>query len=462
MSINSAMLSGVAGLVANSAALGAISDNIANVNTVGYKQNATQFQDLVTASAAAGSYTSGGVVSNVTQLIDQQGQLQISSSPTDLAITGSGFFVVTPTAAGTANAATPTYTRAGNFTTDSAGYLKNSGGLYLQGWVANSAGVISTNPSDLSKLSTINIGNIGNIPDPTTKASLNLNLNSAQTISTAASGGTYSAATAANSMAAYTATNGASGVAPDYTTQITAYDAQGGAHTFQLDFLKSSTPNQWHVEMVAVPATDVTGVTNGQISTGIVAFNPDGTLDTANTTFGASAINIGASTAASGLAWKASLGLPAQAVTMNLATSPASITQYDTASVTNNTTVDGGPAGTLTGVNVTTSGDVVANFSNGAQKTIAKVAIATFVNDDGLQSASADTYNQTIASGAATFKTPGLAGSGEISASTLESSTVDLSNQFTGLITTQRAYQASSKIITTADSMLQSLINLVQ
>ena len=462
MSINSAMLSGVAGLVSNSAALGAISDNIANVNTVGYKQNVTQFEDLVTASAAAGAYNSGGVQANVSQLIDQQGQLQQSSSPTDLAISGNGFFVVTPNSAGTTGGTTPSYTRAGSFTTDSAGYLKNSAGLYLQGWVANSQGVITANPSDLSKLSTINIGNIGNIPDPTTKASLNLNLNAGQAISTAASGGTYSAATPADSMAAYTATNGASGVAPDYSTQITAYDAQGGAHTFQLDFLKSSTPNQWNVEMVAVPASDVTGTTNGQIATGVVAFNPDGTLNTTSTTFGTSAISIGASTATTGVAWAASLGLPAQSVNVNLSGSPASVTQYDSASVTSSTAVDGGPAGTVSGVAVQANGDVVASFSNGAQKTIAQLALATFTNDDGLQSTSGDTYNQTIASGTATFKEPGQAGAGDISPSTLESSTVDLSTQFTSLITTQRAYEASSKIITTADQMLQALIQEIQ
>ena len=341
MSINSAMLSGVAGLEANSAALGAISDNIANVNTVGYKQNVTQFEDLVTATAAAGSYNSGGVQANVTQLINQQGQLQQTSSPTDLAITGNGFFTVTSSSAGTAGGATPSYTRAGDFTTNSAGYLENSAGLFLQGWVANSQGVITPDPSDLSKLSTINVGDIGNVPDPTTEASLNLNLNSGQAISTAASGGTYSASTPADSMAAYTASNGASGVAPDYSTQITVYDAQGGSHTFQLDLLKSATPNQWNAELVAVPASDVTGTTNGLVSSGVVAFNPDGTLDASATTFGASSLNIGASTATSGIAWAASLGLPAQSVNVNLTGSPASVTQYDSASVTNSTSVDG-------------------------------------------------------------------------------------------------------------------------
>lgn len=466
MSINSAMLSGVAGLIANSAALGAISDNIANSGTVGYKQNSTQFEDLVTATAAAGSYNSGGVQANVSQLINQQGQLQQTTSPTDLAISGDGFFVVSNSSAGTANNTTPLYTRAGSFTANSQGYLVNSAGLYLQGWTANSQGVITPDPSDLSKLSTINVDNIGTIPNPTTEASLNMNLNSGQTVSTAASAGTYSAATPADSMAAYTnsATSGVAGVAPDYSTQVTVYDSQGGPHTFQLDLLKSSTANQWDAELVAVPASDVAGATNGQIASGTIAFNPDGTLDTTATTFtpALSTLTIGASSATTGLRWASASGLAAQTMNVNLTGTPASVTQYDSASVTNSTSVDGGPAGTLTGVTVQTDGDVTASFSNGATKTIAQVAIATFTNDDGLQSQSGDAYSQTIASGTATFKTPGEAGAGDISPSSLESSTVDLSTQFTSLITTQRAYDASSKIITTADEMLQSLINEIQ
>jgi len=459
MSINSALLSGVAGLISNSAALGAISDNIANSNTVGYKQNETEFEDLVTATASAGSYNSGGVQADVSQLINQQGQLQSTNSPTDLAISGNGFFVVTPSASGTAGGITPSFTRAGSFTANSAGDLVNTAGYYLQGWVANAQGVITTDPSDLTKLSTINIDDVGTIPNPTTEASLNANLNSAQAVSAGATN--WNAAVPADSMAAYTASNGTTGLPPDYTTQFTVYDAQGGAHTFQLDLMKSTTANTWNAEVVAVPASDVQGTANGLIESGQIAFNPNGTINAAGTTLGGS-LSIGPSTAATGLAWSSTSGLPAQTINLNLTGSPASVTQYDSASVTNSTTVDGGPAGTLTGVDVQSDGNVVASFSNGASKTIAEVALATFNNADGLTSQSGDVFQQTIASGTATFKTPGEAGSGTIQSSALESSTVDLSTQFTGLIITQRAYEASSKIITTADQMLESLINEIQ
>jgi flagellar hook protein FlgE len=459
MSINSALLSGVSGLIANSSALGAISDNIANVNTVGYKRNVTDFQDLVTATATVGAYNSGGVQANVCQLVSQQGQLSQSTSATDLAISGDGFFVVTDKAAGLTSADVRSFTRAGSFTKDSAGYLKNADGMYLQGWLADASGNITTDPSDLTKMSTINVGAIGTVPNPTTTSSLNMNLNAAQTVS--AQEATYNPAAAATSMAAYTPTSG-TGVKPDYTTQITVYDAKGGPHTFEMDFLKSSTANQWHAEMRAVPATDVAGATNGLISSGIVAFNPDGTLDTTNTTFSTAATAIGASSAGAGVRWATSLGLPAQSVNFNLSGTPASVTQYNSASTTNSTTTDGGPAGTLTGVTVGKDGIVSAAFSNGAVRTIAEVAVATFQNPDGLQSISGDKYRASVASGGFNLKSPGQGGAGEISPSSLEASTVDLSSEFTGLIVTQRAYAASSKIITTADEMLQTLINSKQ
>jgi flagellar hook protein FlgE len=175
MSINSAMLSGVSGLIANSAALGAISDNIANVNTVGYKENSTQFEDLVSASATAGNYNSGGVQANVSQLISQQGQFTQTQSGTDLAINGAGFFVVSSTAAGLSSTSGPTFTRAGSFTPDANGNLENTAGLYLQGWAADSSGNITTSPSDLTKLSTININSVADAPNPTTTASANFN-----------------------------------------------------------------------------------------------------------------------------------------------------------------------------------------------------------------------------------------------------------------------------------------------
>jgi len=440
MSINSAMLSGVSALIANSAALGAVSDNISNINTVGYKENSTQFEDLVTSKAATGNYNSGGVQANVTQLISQQGQFTQTSSNTDLAINGNGFFVVSNTAAGLSATSGPSFTRAGSFTADANGNLENSAGLYLQGWVANSAGVITTDPSDLSKLSTININDIANSPDPTTTASVNANLNSATTTSAAAA--TYTA----GQMAAGTVT-------PDYTTQLTVYDSQGGQHTLQLDFLQASTnanPNTWDVEVVSQPASDTTG-TNGLVASGKVTFNTDGTIS-------------GSTLPANLTLNYSNTGLGTQTVALNLGTTAGSgaLTQYASTSTTNSTSVDGGPSGSLTKVTVGTDGIVTADFSNGATRNIAQVAIATFPDPDGLAASSGNAYVATDASGDFNLKQPGVGGAGQVESDQLEASTVDLSTEFTNLIITQRAYSAASKIITTADQMLQELIEVKQ
>src|SRR4051812_25425785 len=134
MSINSAMLAGVSGLVANSSALAAISDNIANVNTTAYKRNQVNFSDMVTSQAVAGKYSAGGVQGVTKQFVAQQGLIQAASSSTDLAIAGDGFFVTSTKGAGITAADPRLFTRSGSFGVDAAGYLKNDSGLYLQGW----------------------------------------------------------------------------------------------------------------------------------------------------------------------------------------------------------------------------------------------------------------------------------------------------------------------------------------
>jgi len=192
MSINSALRAGVSGLVANSSALAAISDNIANVNTVGYKRTQGEFQTLVNSqSKSGGGYSAGGVSLSARSFISQEGQLQRTTESTDLAVDGQGFFVVTDKAEGVAATDTRLFTRAGAFTVDKQGYLKNSAGLYLQGWPVDSNGEISTDPSDLSRLRSINIGQVGGTAEPTTRVQINANLRSTQTVSSAAAANRY-------------------------------------------------------------------------------------------------------------------------------------------------------------------------------------------------------------------------------------------------------------------------------
>jgi flagellar hook protein FlgE len=480
MSLNSAMQSGVAGLVANSVALSTISNNIANVNTVGFKQSQTDFESLVTSSGSTSAQSSaGGVMASTQQLVNQQGQLIPTSSPLDLAISGQGFFVTTNQATNVSTTTPALFTRAGSFEPNSQGFLQNSAGLILQGWLANASGVVTPNPSDLASLQPINVSQVGGAVEPTTTVGVSGNLNSGQAISAAATAaaavppgvGAYDPV--ASSMAMYDSNN-ATGTKPDYSIQIPISDSQGGQHTIQLDLLKSTAPNQWYAELVAVPATDVVdgaGLANGQIATGTITFSPTGQV-ASNTLFANPAnptISLGASAAAApgagAVNWASSLGVAAQSITLNLAGgngSTGGLTQLNSQSVTQSINTNGTAFGTLANIQINASGIVTAVFSNGVTQNLAQVAIATFPNADGLTAVSGDAFQVSQNSGTFTLEQPGTGGAGQIDPSTLESSTVDLSSELTDLITSQSAYSASSKIITTANQMMQSLLNVIQ
>ncbi len=444
MSINSALLSGVSGLLANSTALSSISDNIANSNTVGYKQGETDFEDVVTASAVRGSYNAGGVLGVTRRLVSQQGDFTQTTSSTDLAISGQGLFVVTTKPDGLTSTDERDFTRAGSFTRDSRGYLKNTSGYYLQGWLADASGAIATDPSDLSKLSSINISSFGGAAEATTSVSVNANLNSSQQVSAAG--------------AAYQPGDISSGKAtPDFTVPISVADSQGGTRNLDLQLIKTGT-NTWAAEVVANPKTDVNDP-NGLIAKGVIAFTTDGKLDPTKTTLPAT-LPIGKSGDATVPSWSAGLGISAEPLTLDLGQAPGGLTQASAKSVVQSVTTNGATFGNLTAVDIDANGFVTANYDNGVSRKIAQVAVATFPNPDGLRAASGDVFQVSLDSGTYNLKTAGTGGAGKISPSTLEASTVDLSAQFSSLIVTQRAYSASSKIITTADEMLQDLIDI--
>lgn len=456
MSINSALLAGVSGLVSNSSALAAISDNIANVNTTAYKRNQVDFSTMVTSQAVKGQYSAGGVQGITRTFVSQQGLIQAASSSTDLAVSGDGFFVTSTSAT-----SPPTeFTRAGAFQPDASGFLVNDSGLYLQGWPMLANGTFDTDPSDLSKIGPINVKNLGAAVQQT--GSLGISANLDQTTPVGAAAATYNAASTTLSMASYAATG--TGTAPDAPPiEISVVDSVGGTHKFAMAFEKTATPNTWNAEIYAVPASDVlAGGPNGQIAAGLVKFNTDGSINLATTTlFGAAGappiLTLGAS-AAPAPAWATALGIAGQTLKVDL----SQLTQLASASTVNSVSTDGASAGNIVGVQVSPDGVVSALFDNSQVRKIAKVAIATFPNSDGLQSVSGNAYTGTLTAGTMTLKAPGNGGAGKISPSSLEASTVDLSSEFTGLITTQKAYSASSKIITTADQMLDELINIIR
>jgi flagellar hook protein FlgE len=331
------------------------------------------------------------------------------------------------------------FTRAGAFQPDASGFLVNDAGLYLQGWPVQANGTFNVDPSDLSKIQPINIKNLGAAVQQTGMASISANLD--QTTPVGAGAGAYTV----GSMAAFAATG--AGTPPDAPpVELSVIDSVGGTHKIAIAFEKTSTPNTWNAEVYAVPASDVS-TPNGLISSGTAVFDTSGVFQASSTL---------PTTIAP--AWAASLGIAAQSVKLDL----SQLTQLASASTVNSVSSDGASAGNIIGVQIGADGVVSALFDNSQVRKIAQVAIATFPNDDGLQATSGNAYIGTLAAGTMTLKSAGTGGAGKISPSSLEASTVDLSTEFTGLITTQKAYSASSKIITTADTMLDELINIIR
>jgi flagellar hook protein FlgE len=478
MSINSALLAGVSGLTANSAALAAISQNIANVNTVGYKRTAAEFSTVVNSQSAGTGYSAGGVLASQRNYVSQPGQLQRTSSSTDLGIAGQGFFVVTEKAEDLDAGDARLFTRAGAFRVDSFGYLKNTAGLYLQGWPVDADGIIQTDPSDLNRLKSINVGSVGGTAEATTRAQLNANLKSSQAVSPDFA--TYNATT--NPMSIYDAETG-TGFKPDFRITVPVSDSKGGQRTIAYSFLKTANPNEWLAEVHVVPATDIDNGTTtpetGILRSGRVLFTQDGRLDVdgmiaaetatpgsmlfADPSAATISLNSSDSAVAPSLTapkWATGLGIDDQDVTFDLTASAGGLTQYDSDSIVQAVVTNGTAFGNLSNIEIDDEGYVTAIFDNGVTRRIAQVALATFTSPDSLTSANGNAFRVSQGSGTYNLKAPGTGGAGLIGASQLEASTVDLSAEFTGLITTQRAYSASSKIITTADEMLAELISI--
>ena len=462
MSLYGAMMTGVAGLSAYSNALSVASANIANVNTVGYKTATSNFNTLLASAGAAGNAGSATVVSNTGQDVATQGLLQATTSTTDMAISGNGFFVVAPS---TSDTTSREYTRAGNFTPDSNGFLKNSAGLYLMGWQLDANGSV---PSDRNDMTLINASSLTGKADATTTASAQINLQSSTAVNSGAA--TYSVTGTPPSDVA------SGGVTADFQRTINVYDTQGGQQPLQLSYVKTGA-NTWSYEVsyqgkdpanldataALVPATPTL------VQYGTVTFNSDGTLKgvTSQDTSVSPAVT---KTSTDGtfdisIPWDpATSGLKPQSITMNFGSLNGSdgVTQFDNASNMAGSTVNGALFGSLAGVSVDKDGIITAQFTNGLSQKVYKIPLATFANVDGLTQVSGNAFTTSVQSGSPTINEANLGGAGTVESKNLEESTVDLATEFTDLITTQRAYSAASKIVTTASTMLDELLQMAR
>jgi len=424
------------GLISDNTALSAIGNNIANVNTIGYKASGNAFSTLLASAVGSGDVSQAGVIANQAQHVIDQGGITSTQSPTDLALSGNGFFVVSPTLkSNTVKAQSLLYTRAGSFTPDADGNLKNTAGFYLMGWPLDANGNV---PTDRNDLDDINVNNLAGKAEQTTQMAIKANLQASATVKTYTTG----------DMAAGT-------VPPDFQRTINIYDSQGGAQPLQVNYIKTGA-NTWSYEVVYQgPAANIGSPTNNVIATGTMQFNADGTLKTADTS---SATPTGAINVT--VPWVPGVsGLNPQTISINMGTVGSSdgITQFDNPSALVSSSIDGALFGSLSGIQIDSDGFVTAEFSNGLSQKVFKIPVATFANPDGLNAVSGDAYAESNNSGTPTIGEANLGGAGTIQSKALEGSTVDLATEFTNLITTQRAYSASARIVTTADQMLQTL-----
>ena len=406
------------GLNANKTALDVVGNNLANLSTVGFKDVSTQFTDLIAQAIGQGTSQVGeGVSSPITERQFLQGSIQLTSGAFDAAIEGNGFFIVRDTAGSTL------YTRAGNFKLAADGTLLTSTGDKVQGWTST-AGVLNTT------------GPVGNIvvptnalvtPTPSTQFTLNLNLNAAGVVGDPTTG-TFSA-------------------------PIQVVDSLGTTHTLTTTYTKTG-PNAWSYN-ITIPGEDLSSGKAGvpsSVAKGNLTFNAQGQLT-------APAPPNPIAVAITGL----SDGAADLNVNWNLYTNgAANITQFASASALSASSQDGIAAAQLTRVGLDTNGQLVAHYSNGTTITVAQVALAGISNPDTLVAVGNNNFQTSGSTATPVVGAAGTGPRGTIQGGALESSTVDIAQEFTNLIVYQRAYQANSRVISTTDQILQDLISLIR
>jgi len=443
--------------------LDVIGNNVSNVNTTGFKRGRVNFQDMISqqlSGAAKPTTEIGGVnpkevgLGVMTASIDTiftQGNLQSTGVATDVAIQGNGFFVLK-------NGEESFYSRAGAFGLDSEGTLVNpANGFRVQGWMAdelNGEMVLNTasNPEDLI----IPVGS----KDPakaTTNVNFACNLNK-------------------NTPEILEGASPADIARGTWATEFKVYDSFGNDHNLAVSFARvPGNPNQWQATVLVDPdQADATqtrvglGTTDGTENTFLVNFDNTGTLlsvtDSAgNNTNPEGEIILQTSFNVVG-ANPDEEGNPArQTLNINLGTIGSqknTVTQSASQSSTKAFYQDGYTMGYLDNFKIDSSGIITGVYSNGTNRTLGQIALATFTNQGGLEKAGDNTYVESNNSGLANIGTSGIAGKGSLLAGALEMSNVDLTEQMTDMIVTQRGFQASSKTIQTADTLLDTVMSL--
>ena len=412
MGLYNSFYSSLSGLNANANALSVIGNDLSNLNTIGYKGSASSFQDLFAASMGAMSTQGNGNPVQVglgTQLAAittnfGQGSFQSTSNVTDMAIQGQGFFALQTKDGGAG------FSRAGNFTINKSGALVDPNGNQVKGWARKGNTISSNGPSSPLQL---DMGTTSP-PAPTTSFSAVTNLNANATPGTV------------------------------YSTPLQIYDSLGATHSLLFTYTKGTTPGTWGCTV----ATDGGATVSGFPTT--IQFDGKGmlTAPAANPVLTISGWPNGATSP------------PTTWNIMNAGVS--NLTGFSSASSTASTSQDGYGSGIVRSMVVDQNGVITGSFTNGQTMPMAQVAIANFANIAGLAKQGENMWGETLASGAASIGAANMAGRGSVLGANLELSNVDVAEEFTRLIINQRGYQANSRVVTTADSLLQETLNLIR
>jgi flagellar hook protein FlgE len=413
---------GLSGLAASSASLDVIGNNIANANTVGAKAARAEFADLY-ANAIGGTSNAIGIGVKVAAVAQQftQGTITSTDNPLDVAINGSGFFEVSD------KSGAVSYTRNGQFKTDTQGFIVNDQDQRLMGYSADATGTIIPGAAGPLQMPTGGI-----TPAVTTTIGMEMNLDSRL-------GVTLPSAGAPIDFADPTTYNNA--------TSQTVYDAKGQSVALTYYFQKAST-DTWNV-YVAADGTPIATAGGNPAPSTTITFPASGGTPTAP--LGTVAINIPSVTNSVG-----ATTVPINGVALDV----SGATQYGSAFGVTALSQDGYAAGSLTGVSFDANGVIAATYSNGQTKPAGQLELASFANPQGLEPIGGNAWLQTAASGGPVVGAPGAGNLGVLQAGALEQSNVDLTSELVNMITAQRSYQANAQTIKTEDQILQTIVNL--
>ncbi len=416
---------GLSGISAAAANLDVIGNNIANTNTVGFKQSQAQFSEVFANSLSTGN-RQAGMGTEVSTIAQQftQGNISTTNNPLDIAINGKGFFRMS-------DAGNISYSRNGQFHVDSAGFIVNANNLNLTGLIADAAGKITAATPTNLKLTTADL-----TPQATSSFTSGLNLDSRST-------------PIPDSISVFNATDPTTYTS---TTSGSIFDSLGNSHIFSLFFQKNEAANSWNAFATVDGAVTENGLPKGITLDGsasqALTFDNNGVL-TAPAKLVTVSVDLAAIDPANGAASPLDFTLDI-----------TNATQFGAKFGVNSLVQDGSASGRLAGFSVSEDGIISGNYTNGEVRTLGQTVLANFSNPQGLASLGGNQWAETASSGQALVGPPQSGTLGSLQSAAVEDSNVNLTDELVNMITAQRVYQANAKSIETQDAVLQTLVNL--